>query len=186
MFIEIGKRTEDHGIRCTISELVTRSDVHTYNNKVKSVNKKLKDITAKTIIGFVEQINIDFEQLNFEALHLNKRGDGAFALNFICYIRDWEEQVSVHPNRKNIGANNSFNILHEPNNELWGVSLKKCSETATVKLALRLWLLILCHIIGITETKIDTTIQNSDIEIDDYVIERNDKDKHGGGVAPYN
>ena len=56
--MEIGKRTEDHGIRCTISELVTRSDVSTYNNKVKSVNKKLKEIRAKTKTGFVEQSNI--------------------------------------------------------------------------------------------------------------------------------
>ena len=39
------------------------------------------------------------------------------------------------------------------------------------------------HITGITETKIDSTIQNSDIEIDDYVIERNDRDKHCGGIA---
>ena len=45
--MEIGKRIEDHGIRCTISELVARSDVSTYNNKVKSVNKKLKEITVK-------------------------------------------------------------------------------------------------------------------------------------------
>ena len=41
------------------------------------------------------------------------------------------------------------------------------------------------HIIGITETKIDSTIQNIDIEIDDNVIERNDRAKHGGGVALY-
>ena len=45
--IEIGKRTENHAIRCTISELVTRSDVSTYNNEVKSVNKKLKEIKQK-------------------------------------------------------------------------------------------------------------------------------------------
>ena len=31
------------------------------------------------------------------------------------------------------------------------------------------------HIIGITETKIDSTVQNGHIEIDDYVIERNDR-----------
>ena len=30
------------------------------------------------------------------------------------------------------------------------------------------------HIIGITETKTDSTIDNSHIEIDDYVVERND------------
>ena len=40
-------------------------------------------------------------------------------------------------------------------------------------------------IIGITETKIDSTIDNSHIEIDDYVVERNDRNRHGGGVAMY-
>ena len=45
--MEIGKKIEDHGIRCTISELVTRNDVSTFNNIVKSVNMKLKEITAK-------------------------------------------------------------------------------------------------------------------------------------------
>ena len=41
------------------------------------------------------------------------------------------------------------------------------------------------HIIGITETKIDSTIDNSHIEIDDYVVERNDRNNHGGDVAMY-
>ena len=39
-------------------------------------------------------------------------------------------------------------------------------------------------ITGITETKIDSSIDNSDIEIDDYVV-RNDRNKYGGGVAMY-
>ena len=86
--MEIGKKIEEHGIRCAISELVTRSDVSTYNIKVKSVNMKLKEITAKTKTGFVEQINIGYKHLNFGGLHFNKRGDGALALNFIRYIRD--------------------------------------------------------------------------------------------------
>ena len=41
------------------------------------------------------------------------------------------------------------------------------------------------HIIGITEIKIDSTIDNSHIEMDDYVVERNDRNRHGGGVAMY-
>ena len=41
------------------------------------------------------------------------------------------------------------------------------------------------HIIGITETKIDSTIDNSHIEIDDYVVERNDRNRHGGSVVMY-
>ena len=41
------------------------------------------------------------------------------------------------------------------------------------------------HIICITETKIDSTIDNSHIEIDDYVVVRNGRNRHGGGVAMY-
>ena len=109
----------------------------------------------------------------------------------------------VPPNKKNMSSNSSIDT-HEPTNKLWGASLKKSSETATVNktgfkvMALNIFSLMLHldelrvfisdnkpHIIGITETKIDSTIQNSDMEIDDYVIERNDRDKHCGGVALY-
>ena len=38
---------------------------------------------------------------------------------------------------------------------------------------------------SINETKIDSSIENSVIEIEDYVVERNDRNKHGGGVAMY-
>ena len=41
------------------------------------------------------------------------------------------------------------------------------------------------HIICITETKIDSTIDNSHVEIDDYVVVRNDRNGHSGGVAMY-
>ena len=41
------------------------------------------------------------------------------------------------------------------------------------------------NIICITETKIDSTIDNSHVGIDDYVVVRNDRNRHGGGVAMY-
>ena len=41
------------------------------------------------------------------------------------------------------------------------------------------------HIICITETEPDSTIDNSHIEIDDYVVVRNDRNRYGGGVAKY-
>ena len=41
------------------------------------------------------------------------------------------------------------------------------------------------HIVYITETKIDSTIDNSHIEIDDYVVVGNDRNRHGGGVVMY-
>ena len=41
------------------------------------------------------------------------------------------------------------------------------------------------HIICITETKTDSTIDNSHIKMDDYVVVRNYRNRHGGGVAMY-
>ena len=39
--------------------------------------------------------------------------------------------------------------------------------------------------ISISETKIDSMIKNSVIEIEDYVVEKNDRNKHGCGVTMY-
>ena len=39
------------------------------------------------------------------------------------------------------------------------------------------------HILGIIETKIDDSNENSDIEIDDNVVERNDRNKYGRVVV---
>ena len=41
------------------------------------------------------------------------------------------------------------------------------------------------HIIGIQETKLDSTVENSDINIDEYSIIRNDRNLNRGGVALY-
>ena len=38
----------------------------------------------------------------------------------------------VPPNRKSISSNNSIDTHHEPTNKLRGVSLKECSDIATV------------------------------------------------------
>ena len=40
-------------------------------------------------------------------------------------------------------------------------------------------------IIGLTETKLDETIGNIEIEIDGYTMERFDRNRKGGGVACY-
>ena len=38
------------------------------------------------------------------------------------------------------------------------------------------------HIIGINETKLDHTVINSEVEIDEYQLIRNDRNSFGGGV----
>ena len=41
------------------------------------------------------------------------------------------------------------------------------------------------HIIGINETKLDHTVIDGEVEIDEYQIIRNDRNSFGGGVALY-
>ena len=40
-------------------------------------------------------------------------------------------------------------------------------------------------VIGITESKLDETVHNSEINIENYVLIRNDRNRKGGGVACY-
>ena len=40
-------------------------------------------------------------------------------------------------------------------------------------------------ILGLNETRLDETISNSEISIDKYTLVRNDRTRHGGGVAMY-
>ena len=39
--------------------------------------------------------------------------------------------------------------------------------------------------IGLTETKLDDSVYDSEICIDEYTLIRNDRNRHGGGVACY-
>ena len=41
------------------------------------------------------------------------------------------------------------------------------------------------HIIGINETKLDHTVIDGEVEIDEYQMIRNDRNSFGGGVALY-
>ena len=40
-------------------------------------------------------------------------------------------------------------------------------------------------VIGITETKLDNTVYDSEVTVDGYNIVRNDRNRKGGGVACY-
>ena len=41
------------------------------------------------------------------------------------------------------------------------------------------------HILAINETRLDDTIHNNEMCIHGYVLERNDRNRNGGGVALY-
>ena len=78
---EIGK----HGIRCTVSTIINRQGE--LGSKVHLVNEQLfKKLKTKNCT-YICNINISLNYLNNGGLHLNKRGDGALALNLINHIR---------------------------------------------------------------------------------------------------
>ena len=60
---QLANKIEERGIKCTISELITRRDE--YNEKAKLVNKKLEERKSKTNIGLVKHDNIVSNHLNY-------------------------------------------------------------------------------------------------------------------------
>ena len=76
---------EKHGIKCTVSTIINRQGE--LGSKVHLVNEQLcKKLKTKNCT-YICNKNISLNNLNNGGLHLNKRGDGALALNLINHIR---------------------------------------------------------------------------------------------------
>ena len=81
---EIVRSIRNKGINCTVSSLIKRKDQ--YSVKVEEINNLLY-MELPTGINIIKHENITAQHLNQAGIHLNKRGDGALALNFINDIR---------------------------------------------------------------------------------------------------
>ena len=71
---------QSRGIQCSVSE-----------KNVTEINNKLKNILGKDI-KIIEHANIEMEHLNYSKLHLNKRGTGRLAQNFIQHMEDTRKE----------------------------------------------------------------------------------------------
>lgn len=71
-----------HGIRCVVSEITFRDD--DLWEKAKDVNVLMKKTLPCEVI---DNSSISERHLNSSGLHLNQRGSGALAYNFISYIK---------------------------------------------------------------------------------------------------
>ena len=86
--VSLTNKLKVHEINIVVSSLIIRSGP--LNDKVIEVNELLKSNSDKFEI--VEHSNISGTHLKGSGLHLNKRGDGALALNFIKCIRGLNER----------------------------------------------------------------------------------------------
>ena len=84
--IKLADEIERNGKRCEISSIITRRGE--LNEKGKQVNERLHNIVDdSSSLRFICNKIFLFNHLDNGGLHLNKRGDGALALNFINHIR---------------------------------------------------------------------------------------------------
>ena len=81
---KITSNVRHKGINCTVSSLIKRK--HQYSLKMEEINNLLYR-ELPTDINIIKHENITAQHLNQGGIHLNKRGDGALALNFINDIR---------------------------------------------------------------------------------------------------
>ena len=76
---------KSNGIDCTVSGLTLRDDG--LASKASQVNSKLRSLLGKDI-DLIERNNVEKGHLNGSRLHLNRRGTGRLAFNFIQYIKN--------------------------------------------------------------------------------------------------
>ena len=76
--------TMSHGIQCVVSEIAYLDD--DLWKRAKEVNRMMRNDLPSNV-RIIDNINISGRYLNTSGLHLNKRGSGALALNYITYIR---------------------------------------------------------------------------------------------------
>ena len=83
--IELGRNVAETVTRCSISMLVSRRD------ELESMVRNENNCLAKNMppeISIIDNSNISNNyHLNPSGLHLNRKGDGAFALNMIKHIK---------------------------------------------------------------------------------------------------
>ena len=82
---ELGRNIVNSGTSCTISTLVERQDE--LNSMVRDVNKFLiQNLPREPSIIENSSLTASYH-LNASGLHLNRKGDGALALNIIRHIK---------------------------------------------------------------------------------------------------
>ena len=82
---ELGRKIVNSGTSCTISTLVERQDE--LNSMVRDVNKFLIQNLPREL-SIIDNSNLTASyHLNASGLHLNRKGDGALALNIIRHIK---------------------------------------------------------------------------------------------------
>ena len=73
-----------NGIQCVVSEITYRD--YDLWKKAKEVNRMMRN-DLPSDVKIIDNTNISEKHLNSSGLHLNQRGSGALALNYITYIR---------------------------------------------------------------------------------------------------
>ena len=80
----LAKYITGQGIKCSISGIMFRDD--DLWMKGQAVNKTLRESLPKNK-AFIDDSNIELGHPNRSGLHLNRRGNGAFAYNLINHIK---------------------------------------------------------------------------------------------------
>lgn len=72
--------------KIALSQIIKRKDQPDLNSKNAEVNKTMTTFCTQRSWGFISHENIDEKHLNNSGLHLNKKGTGLLASNFMSYL----------------------------------------------------------------------------------------------------
>jgi hypothetical protein len=91
----------------------------------------------------------------------------------------------IHPNPGPEKRNGQMDICHVNARSLMTYDAETCSYLKFEEIESYLIHDMKADIVCVSETWLDQTISDADIEIPNFTIHRNDRNRHGGGVATY-
>ena len=81
-------KTNSPNTKLVISSLILRKDKNVYQEKVATMNERLKKFTTKNSLDFIDHANVNESCLSRSKLHLNRKGNSFFANNLIKYMKE--------------------------------------------------------------------------------------------------
>ena len=173
-------QTSNPNSRIAFSSVIRRKDDQSINTKARKLNGLLEEELAINGFDIIDNGNIQYSNLRKDGLHVNEGGIRKLSGNLSRYIKYCLGSFSSD---KNTAASSNMRSCKRNGLKIAFlniVSLRKHRRELKIVLNDND-----IDIIGLSETRLDETVRDSDVNINGYSIYRNDRNANGGGVAIY-
>jgi hypothetical protein len=108
----VGVKEKFPNSKIGISGITTKQDIDS-TSKVNEVNEKIKAISLKHSVKFIDNSSLDETSLNSSKLHLNSKGAAILATHFINFIKGGKPSSQLRNRSRRDFQTETINQLEE-------------------------------------------------------------------------